>query len=485
MEMYKFYLLDFFIFLLPSQEKVSLESIYVSPDFTGDVFSIGYKISMRAILPYFLLLQQVTSKIAGLPALTPIWPVTYVANESSYLYWCNWTGPVNTKPIENWTIVSLDWSDQKWGPTGWASSQPMDCEERLYSDAVNIVSQSKARHPKAWVYRNSCKALPWYASVRKLLNDPNYNPWFLRYAATPPINGTAYYSPKCDPLNNKCSDLYHDSTLSPDYSRMPMCPITGDCSVQVPGYPSGDGNCSSPACDVGPTLPVGEYVFDPRSWNVSIGGRTLGQWWLEEYLFSPTGAGNPNITGFYFDDSIDASGLCSELDSHQLADLGYSDGEGAQIASAYKSNFAFIYAELVRRGAYTEQQFTTVGPPGNMAQCNKLMRDSLCNSDSPTLTLLVRINDDNPLVSFATYLLGRGDYGFFGHTWQGCGSPDVNQPTRYPSWHADLYDADYGVPLAATCHETSPGSGVFERPWSKSFVSIDCSTLAVNITMLP
>ena len=190
----------------------------------------------------------------------------------------------------------MDWSDWKWGPEGWASAQPMDCEERLSADATNFIANSRSAAPKAFTYRNSCKALPWFSSVRKLLDDPLYTPWFLSYGPSPPINGTDYYNPKCDPLSSKCSNLWHDSTQSPDYTRMPACPITGDCSIQVPGYPSGDGNCSAPACDVG-AVPVGEYVFDPRAWNVSIGGRTLGQWWMEEYLFSPTAAGNPNITG--------------------------------------------------------------------------------------------------------------------------------------------------------------------------------------------
>jgi hypothetical protein len=147
---------------------------------------------------------------------------------------------------------------------------------------------------------NTCKALPWYRTVREKLADAAYAPWFLRYAATPPINGSSYFSPYNPPL---CSDLYHDSTASPDYTRLPHCAQDGDCSVQVPGFPYGDGNCSAPACDVG-AVPVGEYVFDSRAWNTSINGQTLGQWWLNEYLFGAYGAANSNITGFYFDDAM-------------------------------------------------------------------------------------------------------------------------------------------------------------------------------------
>ena len=305
--------------------------------------------------------------------------------------------------------MSLDWSDQKWGPTGWAKSQPMDCEERLFTDALNIVAQSaNPGKTKAWVYRNSAKALPWFKTVREKLANPLYAPWFLAYGP-PSVNGT-YFSPPCDtnfdpPL---CSNLYHDSTQSPDYARMPRCPITGDCSVQVPGFPSGDGNCSAPGCNVGGVVPVGEYIFDPRAWNTSIGGQTLGQWWVDDYLFGARGAENSNVTGFYFDDNFSEAG-CSELDSHQLADLGLSKEALAAASEAYSSNMEALYKELTLRGAYTEQQFTKVSSPSTHAgACEKMFHD-LC--PAPPAALFVDFNDDTPELSMAVYLLARGEYG--------------------------------------------------------------------------
>jgi hypothetical protein len=57
-----------------------------------------------------------------------------------------------------------------------------------------------------WVYRCSVYAYPWYTSVRTLLDDPAYAPWFINFKTEGP-----WYSPKCD--NNftppKCSDHYH------------------------------------------------------------------------------------------------------------------------------------------------------------------------------------------------------------------------------------------------------------------------------------
>ena len=94
-------------------------------------------------------------------------------------------------------------------------------------------------------------------------------------------NHSAAHVPVCDDNYSppRCSHLYHDQ-------------------VQTPGYPHGDGVCTPPGCDVG-SVPVGEYLFDPRAANVSIGGQTFVEWYVEEYLFSKTGAGNPSISGFY------------------------------------------------------------------------------------------------------------------------------------------------------------------------------------------
>lgn len=94
---------------------------------------------------------------------------------------------------------------------------------------------------------------------------------------------------KSNPENHKkmCDDNYHP----------PRCSELYHDHAQTPGYPHGDGDCGPPGCDVG-SVPVGEYLFDPRAANVSIDGQTLAEWYVDEYLFGPTGAGNPNISGF-------------------------------------------------------------------------------------------------------------------------------------------------------------------------------------------
>jgi hypothetical protein len=94
--------------------------------------------------------------------------------------------------------------------------------------------------------------------VREKITDPAYSAWFLPFG--PPTVGNGWHVPQCDsnydpPL---CTNLYHDQG-------------------QTPGYPHGDGDCAPPACDVG-SVPVGEYLFNFASVNVSVNGQTFIDW---------------------------------------------------------------------------------------------------------------------------------------------------------------------------------------------------------------
>jgi hypothetical protein len=102
-----------------------------------------------------------------------------------------------------------------------------------------------------YVYRNSIKALNWFSSIRTILDDPDYAPWFLKFVPGGVFPNGTWHVPACD--NNfkppKCSALYHDQ-------------------VQSPEYPHGDGSCAQP-CDCGKNvraLPagrgVGEWDFE-------------------------------------------------------------------------------------------------------------------------------------------------------------------------------------------------------------------------------
>jgi hypothetical protein len=69
--------------------------------------------------------------------------------------------------------------------------------------------------------------------------------------------------------------------------------------LQTPGFPHGDGDCLPPGCDVGPGLPVGEYILNPLSANVSVNGQTMLEWYIDDHLFGPLAGGHPNVSGFY------------------------------------------------------------------------------------------------------------------------------------------------------------------------------------------
>jgi len=152
----------------------------------------------------------------------------------------------------------------------------MDAEAAFLADAGAIAAVSPGG--TFWTYRNSIWALPWLPTVRVKLEDPAFAAWFMPFSGRPP-----YGVPRCDtnhvpPL---CSDLYHHQK-------------------QTPQYPQGDGNCSAPACDTG-RVPAGMYMFNPLAANVSVRGETLQHWYIETYVFGPTGGGSPLVSGFFFD----------------------------------------------------------------------------------------------------------------------------------------------------------------------------------------
>ena len=73
----------------------------------------------------------------------------------------------------------------------------------------------------------------------------------------------------------------------------------------------------------------------------------------------------------------------------------------------------------------------------------------------------------------AQFLLTRGHFAWIGFfDWQSL----ANWP-RPPEW-----DTDFGVP-DGQCAETAPGSGIFERGWSKATVTWDCHAAKGKITM--
>ena len=69
---------------------------------------------------------------------------------------------------------------------------------------------------QVWVYRNTVLAMPWFSSVRKIMDDPSYDGWFLHFK-----NGTDGKGP-----------LEHDGQLNDPHRDTTYHEPVGDCGVQ-------------------------------------------------------------------------------------------------------------------------------------------------------------------------------------------------------------------------------------------------------------
>lgn len=92
----------------------------------------------------------------------PSWAPTYQMNRSTFLMACNNTGLFNPEFGTKWGIVDYDWSNMRFGDKGWTSSVPMDCQEKLTTQAA--ATKAVDNETKVFVYRNMVKALPWCAA---------------------------------------------------------------------------------------------------------------------------------------------------------------------------------------------------------------------------------------------------------------------------------------------------------------------------------
>ena len=332
--------------------------------------------------------------------------------------------------------------------------------------------------PHHRVYRNSILALPWYTSVRVKLEDPAYAGWFLNFSNPPPhIKQQGNANTTCDNTFSppKCSTLFHDS-------------------VQTPGYPSGDGDCAPPGCDVG-KLPIGAYLFNPGAANTNVNGQTFAQWFVDDYLFGPYGGGNPNVSGFFFDDQMNPNGATESKGT--LANLGLTAEQGAELSEAYWALMNHVYAEVIARGKFSWQllwtgqkqcaykdSYSCLGSTGpkpivTRKNCAAALR-SLCAADSPAQTraLMYPLSGQPESIpdlaqDLANFLLVRGPNAFLGHAWKGCSHRYVFPPEL---------NLDYGEPTEL-CAETAPNSGVFKREWSKATVEMDCNAWKGAIKM--
>ena len=270
-------------------------------------------------------------------------------------------------------ITEYDWSYDRYA---WRTAQPMNCEETLAQAANELAATltpeqrvANAR-PRAFVYRNLVKALPWYSTVREKLMDPQYSGFFLKFK--PNASQSELHVPKCTGM--KCSDLYHDQEQTPH-----QCPDNAE------------------QCDCGVGLPCGEYLYDHRN------GSQLHEWLINSVILHPTnGLGNENISGFFFDDfwcSNISDGGCtdptqgpSEINKYSQQDMGLSDVDILDITEAFHATMTAVQTAVLEHGGYIwnlmQGQAYANAEPNMMVIDRGLNGTKACNSWMETNVML-------------------------------------------------------------------------------------------------
>ena len=189
---------------------------------------------------------------------------------------CNYTGyldAANLAPFGG--LIDVDWSN---GKSLWTKQRPMRDEALLMDQLRRLRADDPGR--KLWAYRGTIYAYPWYEETRRVLDDPAYAPWFLRFRADRSgtgANGTV--SPKCDvnattPAARKCSELYHSQQQTPMF----------------PAAPDDRGRCDPPGCDCGAN-PCGFYMYNHSAADVTVNGQTFREWFIESYMLANSEGG--------------------------------------------------------------------------------------------------------------------------------------------------------------------------------------------------
>jgi hypothetical protein len=390
----------------------------------------------------------------------PAWPATYNMSLSTIIMPCNNRGFITDNTIRRFGVVDLDWTNTK---DEWKNTVPMTCEENLVSQAV--LMKNETPDSRVWVYRNTVLAMPWFASVRKIMEDPTYRPWFLKFKAAadgkPPAahdNDGTYKNRVCDDSYSppKCSDLFHSFPYSDGDDRGVY-----DCDAHH-------------TCDCGDGLPCGMYLFDHRSTAV-INNQTIAQWFVDKLIVSETGLLHPAVDGFFIDDTWSQNGA-GDLDGSEIHDIGLSATDLGDLRTSWVTNMDTVKAAILANKGFIWQQMinngTCAGPYNSKATCAAKLR-AACRPNpiyqhGALFYGLGSPADPTPELQqhVASFLLMRGPYAWLGYSWKGCGIPYA-RPVEL--------DTDYGVPLGL-CTETSTGSGVFSRTWSRAVVTVDCNT---------
>ena len=341
-------------------------------------------------------------------------------NKSVSLYWRNSTGVEPPEFYDGMGMAIFDWAH---GSEQWANPEdggPSDNGGVLAKQCA-VIKKRQGKDFRCIVYRNTVIALNQFRHVSRILDDPQYAGYFLKFKRGATQATKADGSPDCwgiaDPRAQGCTDtsckncdvigrrpgcndpLWPTPAVckvgKPSDVHVPMCDKADPtkCSTelyfdqnqcaQVPGDNwSNDTKdvyqgliCNGKTCNCG-KLPCGEYLFDFRN-------DSLVEWYLKTHMGGPTALGHPDVDGLILDDYW--SGGPSEIDSHSLLDMGLSPAEAGAVRNAYgvalNKLLAYIPAQNKslpggRPMAYGGDMMSTQDPPSCKAKL-----DSMCGSN--------------------------------------------------------------------------------------------------------
>ncbi len=289
-----------------------------------------------------------------------------------------------------------------------------------------------------------CFTKPWYTAVRKILDDPAYSPWFLKFKPEGP-----WYSPKCDTFHTPplCTDFFHTQMDTP--------------RPDGKGY----GQCAKPACNCSNTKPCGFYVFNHSS-DVVVNGQSFPEWFVDSYMFNSAGM-DPSVSGFFWDDFWSPSGNMGDNTPNSTQDMGLTPADLQQLTASYTSTMSALKARTLQEGKFSWQMLWTGGDAeakgstcpspivrGDPQGC-KADLAAMCTPTSPPQTNAMMYsfspggcrsnpaNLTNAANDIANFLLIRGKFGWIGHGWLGC-SHEYQFPAELNADHgACVVDLDF------------------------------------------
>ena len=234
----------------------------------------------------------------------------------------------------------------KWSNdlAGWSAATPMNNDERQLVQVKMIKSSPlTAAYTKVWIYRNTVYGYPWFASVRKLLDDPAYRSWFIMFDDYPSRKGN-YTSPPCDDNYDppKCTEYFHTQMDTP----LPHKGGYGQCHPTQP----------KTGCDCG-TKPCGFYVFN-HSATAVVNGQTFQDWFLDTYMFNEIG-GSALVNGFYWDDTWYPGGVGDDPEPGMNEDMGLTKAQLLQLTASYDATMAILRNRTLARGKFAWQLMTS------------------------------------------------------------------------------------------------------------------------------